>query len=369
MNIQIHPTVVPDMAAIGFPNPLDWVADGLREARDTLVSSVEGYIAQPFRVSRSTSVQELYQVALLPTSKFAWLVVIFAVVASILTFKAFGRIAYALIVMLLAVAFAPLYVYIGNSLFAVGDDLATAASGIFTSHMPETLESTGNPIVDILTFGFPVLGAFLVFCFFYGADYMAVLALFFLPIAFSVSALGPRTRNVFNFLASLTLTLAVFGRAVSIFIIDLFQGIGSVEPGKSYTVTQNILTGLSFGLAVFVQFVLVAVTYVGIKRVQGAIASTAASIKSQVKTSVHNIARVRVVKPSTPATQRPMPVVFVNPPPPSVVKQATQGAKSVAVSVAVNTTAAAAGVITKSPTVATALHKAGTMAAKRRSGP
>lgn len=346
---------IPDIPDL---NPLNAIGDAIRGARDTLIAMVEQIIANPPRISDDASIKTLYQVALVPANQLSWAVFVFALIVSLLTFRAFGRIVYALIVMLIVVAVAPSYIFFMNELAKIGDSVTEAVSGIFTSQMSDSVSSIGNPLLDLMSFGGVVFWAYITTGFFVSADYAYTLMVFLIPLAFAVSAMGPRTRNVFNAFASIALVLALFGRPVAVLVLELFQGVSAVNPGSNAEFTENLLTAISFLIAVIIQLLLMIVSYLGINRVQGAIASRITSFQSQVKTSVTNLVRVRKDTSDTGRSLSPMPVIVVASAP-SPRTEDNRSASTTIVNVGIAGAAAGAAIATRNPQTAAAVYQGG----------
>lgn len=367
----IHPkSMVTSLPALDLPNPLErlnplnWLADAIRDARDLTIAMIEAGIANPPRISDDLAIQHLYQVTLNPASYWAWVVVVFSLVVSLLTFKAHGRILHAIVVMLVIIALSPSYVYLMNEMARLGDDLSTAVSGIYTSAMSDNLDSIGNPWLDLLSFGYVVIAAAFTLGIFWSADPAYMVMVFLLPLAFAVSAMGPRTRNVFNAFASIAIVLALVGRPVAILVLEVFQVAVDVQPGPNAVFAENLVTAMAFNVATIMQLTLMIVCYVGIKQVQGAIASQITRMQSQVKTSVMNAVRIRPDSSSAPRFSRPVPVVITNNGNSGIRTAAKREASNAIVNVGIAGAAAAAGAATGNPKVAKAVNTGGKTATR-----
>lgn len=313
-------------------NPLDpWgsLRDLLVDAYEYMVEFFQSAIVSPVRVSDAGILPIVYSSTLNLAVYFGYLIVVFALVVSVLTFRKGVRLTKAIgIWVLVGTAGAAIWIPTVNLMTEFGDDLSAVAAGIYTP--PDTV-SGGAPWLptdigwSILGLGNSLLGGLLLTVLLQNYEFLIILFKAIGPVAIVVGAIGPRAQKFANLILAAGLVATAVGRPFAVFFMEMGEVAVHTFPGGSSALGAMWYTVGSYYLAFLSQITLMFALYKGIAAVEGFVSSRVrGGIEAVIKKTVKVDAQKYRKEHAKPKAQ---PVYMKKAPP---AKRAAKGAASLA---------------------------------------
>lgn len=216
--------------------------------------------------------------------------------------KAIGH---AFIVWIFVTAFAPVWIELINTMSRAGNDLA-AAMDFYDPKVSQGLP-LDNPALGVLIFLYNIMWAYILAALIVSFEWIIVAVKFTGMVAYSVSAVGKRSRQIAQMLFAVGIVATLLGRAAAQFNIEIGQIMRDTIPGGNTMVIGGTIFLISHVTAIGWIIMLTIGSYKGIQAIEGRIV---ALVKGAVVTTIRHTLKVRMDQLRRPQ-MTPQPVYMV----------------------------------------------------------
>lgn len=311
------PTIpsIPNLPSL--PGPGDMVNSlfgGLKnlilEAYKAMTGELQNFLGDPPAYSNSAGLPGLYGSGTSLASYLAYMLLIMSIMLAAVFFSG-KHLKDAFVVWIIVLIMAPLWVQFVDMLRSWGNTLAGAVD-FYTP--PEGKEALSLPEAPSLGLAIPLIA----FCLFFGGmlaawiatyDVIVMVAKFSGLIAYSVSSLGKRMKQMTNLIFAFGLVATVFGKAFAVLVLDIGQVMVWTFPLGKTAIGAGVYTMASYIFAMIVQITLVFACYKAIVEVEGRLRTM---VKGTTTSAIREVIKVDVTRIRKSQEVQPMPVVVVN---------------------------------------------------------
>lgn len=280
------------------------------DAYTAMTEELQKFLSNPPGYSNSAGLPGLYGSGTTLASYLAYMLLIMMIILAAVFFSG-KRLKDAFVAWIIISVMAPIWVQFVDWLRSVGNTLARLVD-FYTP--PEGKEPLSIPDIATLGLAIPLIG----FCLFFGGmlamliasyDIIIMMVKFSGLVAYSVSSIGKRMKQLTNLIFAFGLVATVFGKMFAVLVLDLGQVMVWTFPLGKTPFGAGAYTISSYLLAIIVQVTLVFACYKAVVEVEGRLG---ALVKGTTVSAIREVVKVDVTRIRKTQEIQPMPVIVVN---------------------------------------------------------